>query len=994
MSPQDFLEKIHLFIALWRTRRFDQLAAAGAVAGAAAFIWVLSGKTPIPLAEPYRKIVLIALACFTAGCTVFLVVRVSRIQDPNTGVGAQALPSSVRGPLPFTEADGDLFRKLGRDYLIGQALAYVTNDQIPVILVSGESGVGKTSLLRAGLTAPLKEGFGRNVIYWEAKPTNPLESLTATVVDAVGESAGLTSCDDLFQKRPLAARPVVIIDQLEQLSPSNEAHAPVYELIVKAAHAPAPHPATWIIAFRRDFVGIYEFLAERSLALPFVLVTAFTREEAEQVMATLADKAGVSFERQLLKDFTASAAVNGSVSSVDIGIGTLVLVNLAKRTKKDTITLDDYKFAGGSSGVLIAYVRDQLAVYPDVWQEAVLKALLALIDPAKNQRIAEGRTATSLAAGSSLPPGRLAVILDSLAAPHIRILEKLDTSDGADPVFRLPHERFIQPIRTLAGSLLAKESLAQFVLDTGFSGWVRSRDPRMLLTGKDLKLVRELVAQRAGAFTADTLDYVRRSLRREHLRLIKRTAAVALALILFALFAVREQWVPQKIADTSSSNKLNFVVVSAYPDIGIVTTGDFFPEGSAYERNTRIWRANDGALLKLVPGIRRAINGAPPRILVTDANGSDTMVFDIKQLAAARSSAFIPPDMYPFFVENGEYFGYLHNPNPPKSRDYPNEQLFFWKSSTGERIATPGTYSNLDVKGLFPNEDPSKSRLLLSGQVQGTDFNQLELWNLATNESVLRLARRQGAGVYSVDYPGALVALREDLGKGHSAVELYDLHTGALLRNATVDGFTADLRFTADNTLLFMKRNGNSGVLLSVKDLSPNPLLGPADPVDVNGVDGSVSFQSGKDVVLLVPTSTAAFRLHGLDMNTVTKFIPDASMDSAFALTKDGTLLQCDSSTPCKPVAAGIVSIGQMVGSEVVYARAKEDNSLMLFDFAGKLLAQGLGGDWGNVWALSYNAHCGDVFAWNSASELLRYRARWTFFGRPFADVHIGCRDE
>jgi WD40 repeat protein len=988
MSPQDFLQKIQLFIALWRTRRFDQLAAAGAVAGAGAFVWTLSGKTPIPLADSYREIALIVLAVFTAACTVFLVIRVSRIQDPNTGAGAQALPSSVRGPLPFTEADSDLFRKLGRDYLIDQALAFVTNDQIPVILVSGESGVGKTSLLRAGLTAPLKDRFGRNVIYWEAKPTNPFASLTATVVDALGESPGIDSCDDLFQKRPLTARPVVIIDQLEQLSPASEAHLPVYDLIVKAAHASAPHPATWIIAFRRDFVGIYEFLAERGLALPFVLVTAFTREEAEQVMATLADKAGVSFERQLLKDFTASAAVNGAVSSVDIGIGTLVLVNLAKHAKKDTITLDDYKFAGGSSGVLTAYVSDQLAVYPEAWQEAVLKPLLSLIDLAKNQRIAEGRTASALAEGSTLPPGRLAVILDSLAAPHIRILEKLETSAGAEPVFRLPHERFIQPIRTLAGSLLAKENLAQFVLDSGFSSWMRSRDPRLLLSGKDLKQVQSLVAQRASAFSADVLDYVRLSLRHEHLKLVKATAVGVLAIFLFVLISIRQQWIPQTIANLRSVPN-GYVLINSFPDAGIVMTGTSGTDPNHFllQHNVQLWRARDGKLLTQVPGSLRATCQSPEKILLSGPMGNGLSIFDIRQLATTRLNGFISEDeLLPVFVGSCEYFGFVHNPNADSQANQENETLHFWETATGEPVSTPGAYSSVNIDGLYPNRDASKSIL-----IQGRN-SEPELWNLASGKLVSALSRHKGGWYYMVDYADGLVAVRENLGNGRSAVELWDLQTGALLRETTVDGFMGSLRFTSKGTLLFLKANDNTGTLLRVSDFVRSPLLAPGEQSEEGGE--VVWFQSGKDIVILDYQSTVALHIQNLDMSAVSVLATPDAMNAALVLEKDGTLLQCGDSARCKAVATGVASIGQVTGSETVFARAKQDNSLALFDFAGKALGRGLSGDWGSVYAISYNTHCGDVFAWSSSADLLRYRARWAFFGRPFADVHMGCLDE
>lgn len=991
MSPQDLLKKIQLFVALWRTRRFDQLAAVSAVGGASAFLWVFSGKTPISLPDPYRRIVLIVLGCFTAGCVLFLFIRLSRIQDPNAGAEAlQSLPSSVRGPLPFTEADAALFRKLGRDFLIGQALAYVTNDQIPVILVSGESGVGKTSLLRAGLTAPLKDKYGRSVVYWEAKPTRPLESLTATVKDALGGTLGDASLNDLCEKKTLATRPVIVIDQLEQLSPANEAHVPVFDLIAKAAQAAAPHPATWIIAFRRDFVGIYEFLATQGLALPFLLITAFSREQAEEVMATLADKAGVSFERQLLKDFTASAAVNGAVSSVDIGIGTLVLVNLAKRAKKETITLDDYKFAGGSSGVLISYVKDQLAVYPDLWQEAVLKALLSLVDSGKNQRIAEGRSVSSLAAGSALPQGRLAVILDALAAPHIRILEKLEVEAGVEPVYRLPHERFIQPIRTLAGSLLAKESLAEYVLETGFSSWTRSRDPRLLLARKDLKQVRELVDQRSAALSADLLDYFRRSLRRNRLRTLTNSTLSFFILLILGGFTLNVQWVPQTIAETRSG-KDGWVIITGFPGWGVVmtTTSGTDPNRPFVQRGPRLWRARDGKLLYQTDGMLRATCEDPPLLVVEAPQDGTIFTLDVKRLAARDTHISIPQDEDVEFVGYCEYFGYIQKTGQGNSPAH--QTLHFWNTATGEPVPAPGTFDSTYMVGAYPNNDPSKSRLI-PGSNPVQPVGDLKLWSIADNALVANLTRHGGKAIYFIDYPRSLVAVSEDLGNGQCAIELWDFHSGAFLRETSVTGPVTGIRLMTKGTLMFLLKGDGFASLLQVNDLSRSPLMDGKAKAG-QSVGGPVWFQSGKDLVILSTENQGSLRLLGIDIDMFQQFMGNESLDAAIVLNRDGTVFACRNSTPCKPVSSGVASIGGLVWGDTVFARAKQDNSMELFSYEGKLLGRGLRGDWASAYAIARNPNCGDIFTWNSAAEIRRYRPMWTFLGRPFMDLHPGCKD-
>jgi hypothetical protein len=70
--------------------------------------------------------------------------------------------------MAFGPEDGLLFQRLGRDHELAQLLSLTLNDQIPLIVVMGESGVGKTSLLRAGLpytgTAEIRVKIGHGLM--------------------------------------------------------------------------------------------------------------------------------------------------------------------------------------------------------------------------------------------------------------------------------------------------------------------------------------------------------------------------------------------------------------------------------------------------------------------------------------------------------------------------------------------------------------------------------------------------------------------------------------------------------------------------------------------------------------------------------------------------------------------------------------------------------------------------------------------------------------
>ncbi|MBD0373959.1 MAG: hypothetical protein ICV60_24325, partial [Pyrinomonadaceae bacterium] len=60
----------------------------------------------------------------------------------------------------------------------------------------------------------------------------------------------------------------------------------------------------------------------------------------------------MSVEQKVVDNLIDAATVEGEVSSVDIGIGLLVLSELHERQGAKTLTEDVYHFAGGAEGLL------------------------------------------------------------------------------------------------------------------------------------------------------------------------------------------------------------------------------------------------------------------------------------------------------------------------------------------------------------------------------------------------------------------------------------------------------------------------------------------------------------------------------------------------------------------------------------------------------------------------------------------------------------------
>jgi hypothetical protein len=124
----------------------------------------------------WLKVARIALLVTSALLFCWTVYRIWKQAVPVKVPEAETGPSAIKGCMAFTDEDGELFRRLSRKTEIENLLTHLLDDQIPMVVLMGESGVGKTSLLRAGISDGLKK---RNVrlIYWEALPSNPSDRL-------------------------------------------------------------------------------------------------------------------------------------------------------------------------------------------------------------------------------------------------------------------------------------------------------------------------------------------------------------------------------------------------------------------------------------------------------------------------------------------------------------------------------------------------------------------------------------------------------------------------------------------------------------------------------------------------------------------------------------------------------------------------------------------------------------------------------------------------
>ncbi len=414
-------------------------------------------------------------------------------RSPKAKVNDQPLPSAIKGLMAFTDEDGELFLKLERGNELAQLKNYLFDPQIGLLVMMGESGAGKTSLLRAGLSHLLKDKDCRYV-YWEARPTEAVAGLLKSIQQGLG-----VEVKDLTALLTLNTRAVIVLDQFEQLLPDKAEFAAIFNLLKAISLVPPPYKITWIIAFRREYAADWldfetqldeQFKFSHSQRLSLKL---FSEAQARNVMATLASSAGLSLEPPLLDAFISSVHRDQRLSPVDIGIGLLMLQELAVEKNQPKLSLADYQFAGGSQGLFVLFLTNKIEQRFDNKreQEAFFEALLELVDLNIDQRIAEGKSFVELSAkAKGLKEQALESALNYFASGQVRLLEKIVRTDGCK-AYRLPHESMIPALRQLGNKLLSEIAQANLILQKAFLAWQSSvkKDSRFLLQGKDLKTV-------------------------------------------------------------------------------------------------------------------------------------------------------------------------------------------------------------------------------------------------------------------------------------------------------------------------------------------------------------------------------------------------------------------------------------------------------------------------------------------------------------------------
>jgi WD40 repeat protein/transcriptional regulator with XRE-family HTH domain len=776
------------------------------------------------------------------------------------GVPGRGAGSPYRGLTAFGEQDAGLFfgREMATTAVVGRMAALLAGAGL--LVVSGASGAGKSSLLAAGVLPRLRAaGLAEEpgAAWWPQLVFTPtrapldelaLQAAALTGADAAGVRRELEAHPEGFAltaRQAATARPrepagapaagrtqrrrlVLVVDQFEELFTQcdQEAQRRAFITALHAAttsHGPDQTPAALVVlGVRADFetrCADYPDLA--GPVQDRYLVTAMTERQLRLAITEPAKTADSAVDDDLVAVLLAEVA-NGQPGTT--GAGALPLLSHAldqawRHRAGQTVTLADYERTGGIEGAVAASAQRAYNQLTPAQQTAARQVFTRLAATSTDGiDTADRATRADLTAGKT-PAETTDVnqVLEAFAAERLLTL--------AAGTVELSHEILLTAWPLLRDTWLADthaDRIARTRLRTTAAEWDHhARDPSYLYNGTLLEAATSAAA-RVGADPARhpplgpaEREFLQASDRAHHRRTRRRQGLLALltalviGLTLVAVLAIRASQQAAHQRDVAISGQL----------IGqSKLLGDANP-GVAKLLSVAAWRLDPSNEARYAMLAAAALPGI--RILAGHAGPVESVAFspDGKTLATGTRKGAV--------------------------------QL--WDVATGRLIATPVTGGTGDVSSMAFS--PDGNTLAIGG------FNGIvRLWDVATHHL-------DGAPITAYTSAIVAVAFSEDgktlaTGSDGGTVRLWDVAThsptGAPLTGHANGGFVA---FSPDGRILATISGGGDGTVrlrdVATHTLIGAPLTGHNGPLETlafspdgntlatgNGIDGTVRLWS------------------------------------------------------------------------------------------------------------------------------------------------------
>ena len=301
-----------------------------------------------------------------------------------------ALPSALalnednnpyRGLLPYEARHAKEF--FGREGVVDALQAQVLGS--PLVLVSGVSGSGKSSVVRAGLMPRLAALSEWKVLDVVRPGQHPLSELAA-ILGSLGASrdAALSAASGAWQAQNPGRRLLLVIDQLEELVTLGASDAERTEFLQRIRDAVTASAGLLHVVFtlRSDFEPHFsDLLATRDHGVTRFLVTPPDRQALRQIIEGPASERVLFFEPATLVDrlIDEVAEMPGALPLLSFTLSELYRAYLRSGRDDRSLRMEDYEKLGGVAGSLSQRADEIFNALDSAHQQTLRRLMLRMV---------------------------------------------------------------------------------------------------------------------------------------------------------------------------------------------------------------------------------------------------------------------------------------------------------------------------------------------------------------------------------------------------------------------------------------------------------------------------------------------------------------------------------------------------------------------------------------------------------------------------------------
>jgi len=443
-----------------------------------------------------------------------------------------ALPVQVRNPYkglePFLEADASDF--FGREAMVARLLERLRGQSAVsrVLVVTGPSGSGKSSLVRAGLVPALRSGALAGSDRWFVAQMVPGDrpfaelgrALERVAPDEIpievaeemqrGEDALRATAEWILPED--GSELLLVIDQFEELFTlvkTQDVRARFVATVVRAATDPSSRVRV-VATIRADFYDrplLYGGLAEL-VRVGTEVVVPLNAEELERAVAGPAERVGTRLDSALVAQLiTDVAGQPGSLPLLQFA-----LTELFEVREGSVVSLEAYRAIGGVHGALARRAEDTFRGLSDPAKEASRHMFLRLVAIGKGGHDTRRRVLRSDLTSLHEDSRPMEVALDAFG--RARLLSFDRDPDTRAPTVEVAHEALLREWQRFREWIEgAREDVAvQRRLAGAMHDWRdAARDPSFLMSGARLEQFEGIVHGSTLGLTLDEREFIEAS---------------------------------------------------------------------------------------------------------------------------------------------------------------------------------------------------------------------------------------------------------------------------------------------------------------------------------------------------------------------------------------------------------------------------------------------------------------------------------------------------